>query len=272
MPWCPKCGIEYRDGLETCSDCGVELSESPVSAETDSVLETEVESEVESKVETKADSESELRFDKEAFLTSTGSSIEADMLEGLLNAEEIPVLKKYGDGGDYLKIYMGGVTSGVDLYVPLHLLDKAKGILEISKGVLGSEIPEDELEAQALAAQPEDEDPEDVVEGLDDDEAGDDSGGDENAGNDPAENDPAGDGKAIDKGIGDEEPENALPVSEEHTLNAIESQGNEPQDGKPQDGNLPEEAHRTSEPQEQENTDAGTGSFFRRFMHMLTGK
>lgn len=27
MPWCPKCKNEYKEGIETCSDCGCELVE-----------------------------------------------------------------------------------------------------------------------------------------------------------------------------------------------------------------------------------------------------
>lgn len=27
MPWCPKCGYEYRPGFDTCSDCGSTLVE-----------------------------------------------------------------------------------------------------------------------------------------------------------------------------------------------------------------------------------------------------
>lgn len=29
MPWCPKCGMEYREGFGRCSECGVELAEAP---------------------------------------------------------------------------------------------------------------------------------------------------------------------------------------------------------------------------------------------------
>lgn len=25
MPWCPQCGVEYREGFTACSDCQVEL-------------------------------------------------------------------------------------------------------------------------------------------------------------------------------------------------------------------------------------------------------
>ena len=25
MPWCPKCEVEYKDGVEVCVDCGTKL-------------------------------------------------------------------------------------------------------------------------------------------------------------------------------------------------------------------------------------------------------
>lgn len=29
MPWCPRCGVEYREGFSRCSDCGVDLVSTP---------------------------------------------------------------------------------------------------------------------------------------------------------------------------------------------------------------------------------------------------
>lgn len=146
MPWCPECGIEYRDGFETCSDCGCKLSETPVRLEPDP----------------ETSEEEEGGYDREAFLVMAENSIEADMIEGLLNENEIPVLKKYSDAGDYMKIFAGSVNSDVGLFVPSHLLEKAKEILAANQGSIDiPDITEEELEAQALAAEPVDGDPED---------------------------------------------------------------------------------------------------------------
>jgi hypothetical protein len=29
VPWCPQCGVEYREGFSRCSDCGVALVGAP---------------------------------------------------------------------------------------------------------------------------------------------------------------------------------------------------------------------------------------------------
>lgn len=29
MPWCPQCGVEYREGFNRCSECGVALVSAP---------------------------------------------------------------------------------------------------------------------------------------------------------------------------------------------------------------------------------------------------
>lgn len=69
----------------------------------------------------------------EAFLLSVGTNIEADMIESLLRANDIPVLRKYREAGGYLMVMMGGTVYGVDIYVPEDLLDKAREAVENSR-------------------------------------------------------------------------------------------------------------------------------------------
>lgn len=126
MLWCPKCNVEYRDDCKTCGDCGSELTDKP---------------EHMAKV-------SEPQYDREAFLVSVGDSIEADMLEALLNANRIPVLKKYREAGDYLKIYMGGTNFGVDLYVPSQILGKAQEIVANNQGTFDGDLQDGDVELQ----------------------------------------------------------------------------------------------------------------------------
>ena len=122
MPYCPKCGSEYREGFITCSDCNSELVD---------------------KLE-HPEGEAEPQYEKETFLLSVGGSMEADMIEALLNSNHIPVLKKFRDAGDYLKIYMGGTIYGVDIYVPAQLLGKAQEIVANNREALTEEELQDE--------------------------------------------------------------------------------------------------------------------------------
>lgn len=131
MLWCPNCKTEYREGFKTCSDCGSDLVEKP---------------------EQPPEAE-ESQYDREAFLASVGSQIEADMLEALLKANEIPVLMKYREAGDYLKIYMGGTNFGVDLYVPSHLLSNAQSIIEAGRGAIAEDSGQEGQEAASDAGQ-----------------------------------------------------------------------------------------------------------------------
>ncbi len=71
--------------------------------------------------------------DTGAFLLSVSSSMEADMIESLLKANDIPVLRKYREAGGYMMIMMGGTVYGVDLYVPGDMLDKAREIVDNSR-------------------------------------------------------------------------------------------------------------------------------------------
>lgn len=68
--------------------------------------------------------------DSEAFLMSVSTGMEADMIESLLKANEIPVLRKYREAGGYLMVIMGDTVYGVDLYVPEDLLCKARELVE----------------------------------------------------------------------------------------------------------------------------------------------
>lgn len=104
--WCPSCKVEYRAGFDRCTDCDCLLVE---------ILEDEVRSQPE--------------YDHEVFLISVRDNIEADVIEALLKANGIPTLRKFKDVGGYLTIYMGNTNTGVDIYVPSTLYQKAKDLV-----------------------------------------------------------------------------------------------------------------------------------------------
>ncbi len=108
MPWCPKCKIEYREGYDHCADCGCALigeqpgPDSPGHA-----------------------------VDKSNWghLIFIYSETEADIVMGLLETADIPVIKAYKGAGVLQKVYTGR-AAGVDLFVPLEKLDEAKALLQ----------------------------------------------------------------------------------------------------------------------------------------------
>jgi len=62
-------------------------------------------------------------------LTSVPNEIEAGMIETLLAEENIPVIRKQRGAGQYLEIYMGTSTYGVDLYVEEEHVEMAKKLI-----------------------------------------------------------------------------------------------------------------------------------------------
>ena len=85
--------------------------------------------------------------EKEALLTVASNDIEAGMIESMLSTENIPVLRKQRGAGQYMKIYMGMSTEGVELYVPAESLEKARELIRVRTS---EEAPEGEAEDEEL--------------------------------------------------------------------------------------------------------------------------
>ena len=101
MPWCPNCKEEFVEGIVFCSDCGEKL----------------------------VDEFSEIQPAEEAepeFLVTASDPFEADIIEALLLSQQIPVVKKHREAGDYLQVCMGTTNFGIDLFVPADYLEAAK--------------------------------------------------------------------------------------------------------------------------------------------------
>lgn len=107
MHWCPSCKNEYREEYSSCLECGTNLIEN---------LDKEP-----------------VEYDKEVFLINLKDSIEADIVESLLNSNGIPTLKKHRESGGYMSIYMGNSIFGVDIFVPSKLYEQAEQIINLSK-------------------------------------------------------------------------------------------------------------------------------------------
>jgi hypothetical protein len=110
MPVCPKCNKKYKAGTEICKYCGCMLGgnlpeEKP---------------------------EEDYVDDAPAFLTSADSGVAVDMLKARLTSAGIQsvYLKPHGHG-DLLKVYMGSLYFGADIYVPSKMLEKAKIAIDL---------------------------------------------------------------------------------------------------------------------------------------------
>lgn len=120
MPWCPKCKVEYVEGIKECSDCGSNLKDEPEDGDERAYRDS----------------------DHEVLLMSVNDEMESNIIESKLSEYGIPVLRKYKQSGGYLNIYMGATPFGVDLYVPSKALDKANEILDLSGNITDEQSDE----------------------------------------------------------------------------------------------------------------------------------
>ncbi|MEL7646575.1 MAG: DUF2007 domain-containing protein [Sedimentibacter sp.] len=70
--------------------------------------------------------------DDEALLLFNLNKVEAEIIMSKLRSYGIPVLKKEKGTGEIMEIYTGTNLYGIDLYVPAHVLDVARELLESS--------------------------------------------------------------------------------------------------------------------------------------------
>lgn len=108
MPWCPECKIEYREGFDRCADCGCALVR-----------------------ERPAKNALAKPKDGEDWrpLISLYNETEADIVMGLLETADIPVVKTYKGMGVLYKVYTGK-AGVVDLFVPAEKFEQARDLLD----------------------------------------------------------------------------------------------------------------------------------------------
>lgn len=96
-------------------------------------------------------------------LVNVRNEHEANIVESILNAEQIPSLRKHKYAGSYLNIQMGMSDYGMDIYVPESLLAMAKDLLIGIQGEM-SAIDKNEDINEQVNEEIDDEIDEDVVE------------------------------------------------------------------------------------------------------------
>ena len=86
------------------------------------------------------------------YLTTAGSSFEADLLESKLRAENIPVIRRYEGASNYLEIALGfNSVYPIGMYVPGEILEQAREVIRPVP------IQDDYIEAQDGGSAGEDE-------------------------------------------------------------------------------------------------------------------
>ncbi len=119
--WCPSCKSEYRDAFKRCEECNVSL-----------VKHLELN-----------EGDDEQNGDEWVLLVNVADGFECDLIEGLLRAHGISILREYEGLGQYTKIYTGMSIQGVNLLVPSSELEKAKEILKSKP----EKLTDEEIEA-----------------------------------------------------------------------------------------------------------------------------
>lgn len=134
MPWCPKCGTEYVEGVDKCSDCGVVLAAKP-----------------DSEPERAEDGEATLAVSAgdEVFLCNVSGPVEISYITSVLEEEGIPFLMADSKTGLAMEALMGSSFLGKDIYVGKEDVKRASEIVESFKSEMLSENeseeePEDE--------------------------------------------------------------------------------------------------------------------------------
>ncbi|MCP4580099.1 MAG: hypothetical protein GY839_00665 [candidate division Zixibacteria bacterium] len=119
MPYCPKCGEEYRVDLTKCPDCGLDLVDDPAAKEEKS-----------SDVDLKA-----------VLLCQTNDIMNAEILEQALKDHNIPHLVK-SSAGTYSGFgSISQVMKGISIFVSEAAIDKA---IEIAQTIIPDfELPDE---------------------------------------------------------------------------------------------------------------------------------
>lgn len=64
------------------------------------------------------------------YLTTAGSTLEADILESKLAAEGIPCIKNYRGAANFMEVAIGTNTlQDIEIYVPADTLERAKEVI-----------------------------------------------------------------------------------------------------------------------------------------------
>ncbi|HBE78476.1 MAG TPA: hypothetical protein DDW65_11980 [Firmicutes bacterium] len=108
--FCPKCRAEFREDYVFCRKCNTDLVDELPPLEAKKVI--------------------QYSQNPERLLISVLDDCQARVVESLLRAYYIPVLRRYNGVGHYFQLYWGFTVFGIELYVPAQALSIAQAVLD----------------------------------------------------------------------------------------------------------------------------------------------
>lgn len=135
MPWCPKCGSEYRDGFTECASCSVKL----VDKLTD-------EQKKQAEMEERRDMVLPEGMSRPVAVFTAKNRLEAESIEDMLRDNDIPVFDRPA-AFRQIQSYSGAdARFGVELVVDASQTARARQLIdEMQTELSENELSEDEL-------------------------------------------------------------------------------------------------------------------------------
>lgn len=135
MPWCPKCGSEYRDGFTECASCGVKL----VDKLTD-------EQKKQAEMEERHDMVLPEGMSRPVAVFTAKNRLEAESIEDMLRDNDIPVFDRPA-AFRQIQSYSGAdARFGVELVVDASQTARARQLIdEMQTELSENELSEDDL-------------------------------------------------------------------------------------------------------------------------------
>lgn len=135
MPWCPKCGSEYRDGFTECASCGVKL----VDKLTD-------EQKKQAEMEERRDMVLPEGMSRPVAVFTAKNRLEAESIEDMLRDNDIPVFDRPA-AFRQIQSYSGAdARFGVELVVDASQTARARQLIdEMQTELSENEFSEDDL-------------------------------------------------------------------------------------------------------------------------------
>lgn len=135
MPWCPKCGSEYRDGFTECASCGVKLVDKLTN-----------EQKKQAEMEERRDMVLPEGMSRPVAVFTAKNRLEAESIEDMLRDNDIPVFDRPA-AFRQIQSYSGAdARFGVELVVDASQTARARQLIdEMQTELSENELSEDDL-------------------------------------------------------------------------------------------------------------------------------